>query len=591
MRISNDTIESIVTKYNLISSDELAIAKEQAERNKSSIQDVLLKNSLISEDALTKAFSDYSNVPFVNLTLQSINKDALILLPERTAREYKAIVFQVHPDGSKDLAMDDPDDVQAINFLEKELGSKLNIFVASHSSLIDALEQYHNTDTKEINREIAIESEKINNEEIKAVSEKDFAEDSPIAQTVNLILQYAINNHASDIHIEPLEGYIRIRYRIDGILKEVNRLPQSSLPALVSRIKILSNLKIDEHRVPQDGRFKVVFGSKHYAIRVSTLPTSNGEKTVMRILDETSEDITLEELGFWGEALARVKDAMTQSDSMVLVTGPTGSGKSTTLFCILSILNKPEVNISTIEDPIEYKIPGVNQTQTNNKTGMTFATGLRSLLRQDPNIIMVGEIRDKETADLATQAALTGHLVLSTLHTNDAATTLPRLLDMGIEPFLIASTVKTIVGQRLVRKITDEYRQSYTPSQDEITEIKMFFNLRTPNDLAKLHDYETFAAKAGLNSDLPLSTDENGNIKTLYRTDTTKPNNGFKGRIGIFEVLNASPQIQKLVMSNANSSDIETEAKNEGMLPMKLDGLIKALRGITTIEEVIRVQR
>ncbi|MGB4672536.1 MAG: GspE/PulE family protein, partial [Azovibrio sp.] len=371
-------------------------------------------------------------------------------------------------------------------------------------------------------------------------------------------------------------------------------LPRNVLNSLVSRIKILSNLKIDERRVPQDGRFKIKVGGKQFALRVSTLPVTEGEKVVMRILDESNQAVSLESLGFWGQAITNIRKSMAEPNGIILITGPTGSGKSTTLFSVLTILNTPTVNISTIEDPVEYKIQGVNQTQTNPKAGMTFANGLRALLRQDPNIIMIGEIRDSETADLGVQAALTGHLVFSTLHTNNAATSLPRLLDMGIEPFLIASTVRATVGQRLVRKLNKDTRKSYQPTEEEKQMIIKMFNLKPGQDFKYIHELEKKAAAEGVGGDTPLGTTET-TINNLWKNDSDDNANGalsgYKGRVGIYEVLNNSVEIQKLIVANATSNQLQEQAMKEGMLTMQTDGLIKALRGETTIDEVIRVTK
>jgi len=364
--------------------------------------------------------------------------------------------------------------------------------------------------------------------------------------------------------------------------------------ALVSRVKILSNLKIDERRVPQDGRFKIKVAGKQYALRVSTLPIVDGEKIVMRILDESNQSVTLEELGYWGHSLEVIDQALTEPNGMILITGPTGSGKSTSLFSILTKLNTPDVNISTVEDPVEYKIPGVNQTQTNPKAGMTFASGLRALLRQDPNIIMVGEIRDTETANLGIQAALTGHLVFSTLHTNNAATSLPRLLDMNIEPFLIASTIKAVVGQRLVRRLCMVCRQSRVPDKAETDAIVRLFNLKSGQTFAHIHELEEQAKKQRVGAETPLSTSTT-TISSLWRASPDGCDNcnhtGYKGRIGIYEVLGNTIPIQKMIVSNATSNQIQDQAISEGMTTMQTDGLIKALRGDTTIEEVLRVTK
>jgi len=454
------------------------------------------------------------------------------------------------------------------------------------------IDSVYSTDVdKELGEIINDQGDKDENEIIR---EEDVSEDSPIAKTVNLLLEYAVRSGASDIHIEPRENYIQLRYRIDGILKETNQLPKNIANALVSRVKILANLKIDERRVPQDGRIKIRLGGRKFAFRVSTLPITDGEKVVMRVLNESSEALPLEKLGYWGKSLDTINNALTEPNGMVLVTGPTGSGKSTSLFSVLSKLNTPDVNISTIEDPVEYKIPGVNQTQTNNKAGMTFASGLRALLRQDPNIIMVGEIRDRETANLGVQAALTGHLVFSTLHTNNAATTLPRLLDMGIEPFLIASTAKAVVGQRLVRRLRHETRIKYIPTEEEKQTMIRLFNLRPGQTFAYIHELEKQAAAAGIGGDSPLATDENG-INFLWKQNENDNDDGahggFKGRIGIYEVLGMSNELQRLITANATANEIQNQAIEEGMITMQTDGLIKALRGDTTLGEVMRATK
>jgi type II secretory ATPase GspE/PulE/Tfp pilus assembly ATPase PilB-like protein len=378
---------------------------------------------------------------------------------------------------------------------------------------------------------------------------------------------------------------VLIRYRIDGVLKEANRLPKRTLAAMVSRIKILANLKIDERRAPQDGRFKITMSGRVFAFRVSTLPITEGEKVVMRVLDETSEPLSLERLGFWGKALADIQSASRQPHGMILVTGPTGSGKSTTLHSVLHILNKPDVNISTIEDPVEYKLEGVNQTQVNPVAGMTFVAGLRALLRQDPNIIMVGEIRDGETAGLGVQAALTGHLVFSTLHTNNAATCLPRLLDMNIEPFLIASVVRVVIGQRLVRRLVQEECEEYSPNAEERQEIERVFGIKTKADWEKISKLVSEAREAfGIKKTAGLS---------LWRpkSDLPEGKTGYKGRMGIYEVLANNNEIQNLIVANGTSDEIQNKAIAGGMLTMQLDGLIKAFLGMTSIEEILRVTR
>jgi len=592
MRISDSILETVLGRAELATPEQIKTLKEKAARLKRPLQDAVLDDRIADERSLVKAFAEYASIPYIELDPQNIPPDALKLIPERVARQYNAIVFKVDEDGVRHLAMEDPDDIQAVNFIQKEIGTNSRIYIATKENILGALEAYRGDVNKELNEVIDVQRDE--QSEVENVDEQDIAEDSPIAQTVNLLLEYAIRSHASDVHIEPREEFVQIRYRIDGVLKEVNRLPRNVIGALTSRIKILSTLKIDEHRVPQDGRFKIKVAGKQYALRVSTLPIADGEKIVMRILDESNQAITLQELGYWGRALKDIQREMIEPNGILLMTGPTGSGKSTSLFSILSILNKPDVNISTIEDPIEYKIVGVNQTQTNVKAGMTFASGLRALLRQDPNIIMVGEIRDGETANLGIQAALTGHMVFSTLHTNNAATTLPRLLDMGIEPFLIASTVRAVIGQRLVRRLHRDSRISYAPTEDDIKEIINMFKLGDERGFKLIHELEKQAASEGLGGDTPLSTDEKG-IKTLWRANKDfnddDAREGYKGRIGIYEVLTNSQPIQQLIISHGTSDQIQRQAISEGMNTMQLDGLIKALRGETSIEEVLRVSR
>lgn len=592
MRINDQTLIKILTSDGLATEEQLAPLKEEGERSSRPLQDLVVEAHIVTEEQLTRAFAEYADIPFIIVDPKDIPTDVLLRIPERIARQYSAVIFQIDEDGLVHLAMDDPDDIQATNFIEKEVGTNLKVYIAPHQNILVCLENYRGDVNEELNQVIDIQRE--DDGSSQQVSEADVSETSPIAQTVNLLLEYAIRSQASDIHIEPRENYVQVRYRVDGILKEVNQLPRNVLGALVSRIKILSNLKIDERRVPQDGRFKIKVAGKQYALRVSTLPIADGEKVVMRILDESNQAITLEQLGYWGHSLETISQAIIQPNGMVLVTGPTGSGKSTSLFSVLSMLNKPDVNISTIEDPVEYKIPGVNQTQTNAQAGMTFANGLRALLRQDPNIIMVGEIRDGETANLGVQAALTGHLVFSTLHTNNAATCLPRLLDMGIEPFLIASTVKAVVGQRLVRRLCMTCRINYTPAEEEIHEITKLFNLKPEQTFAYINGLEIQAKDQKVGGDTPLGTDAN-TVVSLWKANPEGcdecSHTGYKGRMGIYEVLGISNNVQKLIMGGATSNQIQDQAVGEGMTTMQTDGLVKTLRGNTTLEEVLRVTR
>ena len=592
MRISDNTLVRLLEKGGIATAEQIEVLKEEGARLGKPLQEVAIDNKIVDEPGLKKIFAEYADIPYIEVDPRDIPQDTLNKIPERIARQYNAVIFKIDEDGLIHLAMDDPDDVQAVSFIEKEIGENTRIYVAPYENILLCLENYRGDVNEELNEVIDIQRE--DSGEAQQVSEAEVAEDSPIAQTVNLLLEYAIRSHASDIHIEPREQFVQIRYRIDGVLKEVNQLPRNVLGALVSRIKILSNLKIDERRVPQDGRFKIKVAGKQYALRVSTLPIADGEKVVMRILDESNQAVTLPELGYWGHSLSVINEAIAQPNGMVLVTGPTGSGKSTSLFSILTSLNRPDVNISTIEDPVEYKIPGVNQTQTNVKAGMTFANGLRALLRQDPNIIMVGEIRDGETANLGVQAALTGHLVFSTLHTNNAATSLPRLLDMGIEPFLIASTVKAVVGQRLVRRLCMVCRQKYVPEQSEVEEVIKLFNLTEGKTFGYIHELEQQAMEQKVGGDTEPGTNDS-TITQLWKANPEGcdecSHTGYKGRIGIYEVLGVSVPVQKMITANATSNQIQDQAISEGMTTMQTDGLVKVLRGNTTLEEILRVTR
>lgn len=599
MRISDSLVEKLLKGADKVTDEQLKALKEQEAAEKKPLQDLAIAAGNVSEKELTELYSEEIDVPFVELNTKEIQREILRLIPERVARQYAVVLFGVEEDGTKLLAMEDPDDIQAVSFLQKQLGNQIKIHIATASNVQAALDQYRGNIGNELTKVITPDEEEEALDE--NIDEEDLAEDSPIAQTVNLIIEYAVRSAASDIHIEPRENYVSVRYRIDGVLREANKLPKKVHGALVSRIKILSNLKIDERRAPQDGRFKIQIGAGVFALRVSTLPITEGEKVVMRILNESSKAATLEELGYWGVSLDGINHAIAQPHGMILVTGPTGSGKSTSLFSTLSLLNKPSVNISTVEDPVEYKIPGANQVQVNPKAGMTFVAGLRALLRQDPNIIMVGEIRDSETAGLGVQAALTGHLVFATLHTNNAATCLPRLLDMSIEPFLIASTVRAVVGQRLVRRLCPDCKESTTPDAPTLKQLASIFGTDDTSTMKQIHALEQQALEGGVGK---TSAGKSKTDSTELSTTETKINKiykahdggcdacnhvGYKGRMGIYEVLGNTEDIQKLIVSNATSDVIEQQAIKEGMVTMQIDGFIKALRGQTTIEEILRV--
>lgn len=601
MRVSDDLVEKLLVATGKFSEDQLKALREQEKNDKKPLQDVVVNTNTLSEKDLTKLYAEEIDVPFVELNAKELHKDILKLIPERIAKQYRVVAFDVDEDGVIFVAMEDPDDVPAISFLQKQLGHPVRVHIATTSTIQAALDQYDDSNVgTELAKVIAVQDK--DEEDDQPIDEKDVAEDSPIAQTVNLIIDYGVKAGASDVHIEPRENFVLVRYRVDGILREANKLPRKVLNSLISRIKILANLKIDEHRAPQDGRFKISVNDHLYALRVSTLPIVDGEKVVMRILDESSKAATLEELGYWGDAKAAVEHAIVQPHGMVLVTGPTGSGKSTSLFSVLSMLNSPGINISTVEDPVEYRVVGANQTQVNPAAGMTFTSGLRALLRQDPNVIMVGEIRDGETADLAVQAALTGHLVFSTLHTNNAATCLPRLLDMNIEPFLIASTVRIVIGQRLVRKLCPDCREEFTPDQAIMNQLAKSFKINSAEAMKHLHQLEGQALEAGIGAKMvskinkassadPATTEKT--ITKLWRPHEDGCDNcghtGYRSRMGIYEVLTNTTKIQQMIIASGTSETIENQAVEEGMVTMQLDGLVKALRGLTSIEEILRV--
>ncbi len=586
MRIPDKVVEDLIKKSGKVAGDKFAALADQANTEKVPLQELVIRTNTITESELTELYAESIGTPFVDINVKELDREVLKQIPEKIARLYNMVVFEGSidkPDEIRQVAMEDSDDLQAIDVLHKLFGQKIKIFIATKFNILSALDQYRGNIGSEINKVITDSDEA--DEEEAVVSEDEISEDSPIAQTVNLIIEYAIKSGASDIHIEPRDKNVIIRYRVDGVLREANRLPKRTLSALVSRIKILSNLKIDERRAPQDGRFKIDMNGRVFAFRVSTLPISEGEKVVMRVLDESSEPLPLQKLGFWGKALSDIQDASQQPHGMLLVTGPTGSGKSTTLHSVLHILNKPDINISTIEDPVEYKLEGVNQTQVNPVAGMTFSAGLRALLRQDPNIIMVGEIRDGETAGLGVQAALTGHLVFSTLHTNNAATCLPRLLDMGIEPFLIASVIRVVIGQRLVRRLVPEDSEAYEPDAAEKKEIEHAFHITSKQDWYQIL---TLVEAAQQQFERPKTE---GILLYRPKKDLPKERTGYKGRMGIYEVLTNSSEVQKMIVANSTSEEIQKKAISEGMVTMQLDGLVKAMLGMTSIEEILRVTR
>jgi type IV pilus assembly protein PilB len=581
MQIENKQLEEFIIDSNILDKKVVEKNLEEATKNNRRLGDLLLEKKLIDEIELRKLYSYILGIPFVNLEKESIASDILQIIPEPIAKKYGIIAFE--KDGkSLRVAMKNPEDLQTIDFIRKKTGLKIVPCLTSDESIKAVLMQYE----KSLKAEFGDIINKNSDDVASGENEEDLAkiaEDLPIIRIVDTLIKHAILQSASDIHIEPDEKEVRVRYRIDGILHDAMTLPHQVLDGLVARIKVLSNLKLDEHRLPQDGRFKIEKDGYKISFRVSMLPVFEGEKIVMRLLDETSKGLTLEKMGLGGEALEIVHRAIKRPNGMILVTGPTGSGKTTTLYTVMDILNTPEVNISTVEDPIEYRMIRVNQTQVNAKIGMTFAAALRSLLRQDPDILMVGEIRDGETMQIAIEAAMTGHLVLSTLHTNSAAATLPRLLDMGAEAFLIATTVNVIIGQRLVRKLCNECKTSYTLDEKEVKSLKESF------------DMDNILAMLKKSPELKGVVTEKSTWKniTFCRPKGCEKcsQEGYHGRLGIYEVLEMNEEMGKLVTANASADVIDQKARENGMRTMNEDGFIKAVQGITSLEEVIRVTK
>lgn len=549
------------------------ILREAKKREKGYL-DYLIEKKIINSATFYEKAAQFFNVPFVNLKDQIIRKDILMNIPEPIATTHKIISFDSDEKNLK-IATLDPKDLETFEFIKKKTGRNIEIYLTTPENIEEILKQYHKSLKAEFDTLAKDKAERADGENLKKL-----AEDLPIIRIVDTLLEYAVFEDASDIHIEPEEKNILVRYRIDGILRNVMTLPKSVQSGIIARIKILANLKVDEHRLPQDGRIKIKTKEHKVSFRVSIIPTYDGEKIVMRLLKESAQILSLEQLGLQPSGLKIVKRNISKPHGMTLVCGPTGSGKTTTLYTILNILNTPEVNISTIEDPIEYRMSRINQSQVNTKIGFTFALGLRAFLRQDPDIIMVGEIRDQETAEIAVHAAMTGHLVLSTLHTNDAITALPRLQEMGIASFLISSTVNLIIAQRLVRKICTNCIQSYNLEKQTIEELKKYLDIQNIMETME-REKIILDAKKGLESLLFYKG------KGCKQCDYT----GYKGRIGMYETLEITEEMSELILKKADKSKIKTHAKKQGMLTIVEDGFIKAKNGITTIEEVLRVTK
>ena len=581
MALMTDDIQqkliTLLQEEGLITAEVVNQATSQAAAESKPLLGVLTSLGAIDNELLTHGIAQVSGVPYVNLTNTIVDQSILSLLPSDVAERFMAVPL-AEVQNRLAVAMIDANNVQAVDYLANRIQRPLKVFMASEAGVRHVLDQYK-SDLSSV--DVAARASQ---EDVKAESSdiKTIVQDSPISRALSTILEYAVKSRASDIHIEPLEKALKIRCRIDGVLREVMQLPKSIEPALVSRIKILSNLKIDEHRVPQDGQFAVKVGNKEVDLRIAISPVVWGEQVVIRLLDKTGNTFDLEQMGYAGRALRAIRKGVKRPNGMVLTSGPTGSGKSTSLYALIKEIKDDSVNIVTLEDPVEYKMDGVNQIQVNAEVGLTFANGLRSILRQDPDIVMVGEMRDAETANLGVQAALTGHLVFSTLHTNSAAGVLPRLLDMQIEPFLIASTVNTIIGQRLVRRVGPK-RDAYWSSPLEtksILENVGHLLPKTKEEVAKI------SADLGY-KDLPLA---NQTAYTLVKGhDTPATPRGYSGRAGLYEVMDISEEIRELIVRRATSSEIQRKAIEQGMITMRQDGYLKALQGITTLEEVNRV--
>ncbi|HSX58108.1 MAG TPA: GspE/PulE family protein [Candidatus Saccharimonadales bacterium] len=580
MEVANKSIEDILFEQKKITADNRSLVKLESVNTGKTPEDILREHNFVSTEDLVAAKGELLNIPFHNPNSKPITSEVLGLVPEPVARRYVLIPFELTNEGILSVAMADPLDLQVVEFVERKSGKRVKTFISSPTLINSAIaDQYAQSLTSTVASAVEEAAPVEAKEELKDLDKvEDVIKEAPVAKIVSTLLEYAMKGRASDVHIEPLEEKTRVRYRIDGVLQERVVLPKKVHEALVSRIKILSNLKIDEKRVPQDGRFSFKVGDSAVDLRISTLPTVHGEKIVMRLLPKAGSAPTLAQLGLRGMGLKVLEDNIIRPNGIILITGPTGSGKTTTLFAGLSKINSPKVNIVTLEDPVEYQIPGVNQVQINPVAGLTFASGLRSFLRQDPNIIMVGEIRDSETAGLAIQAALTGHLVFSTLHTNSSAGALPRLLDMGAETFLLASSINAVVGQRVVRKICDHCREEYDAPELIIQNLKTVLgNLLNAKGLA--------AEEAKDIAEL------SGKKVKLYKGKGCNEcgDSGYKGREGVFEVLNVTEKIGKLILERAPSIEIEKMAIADGMITMKQDGYLKAMEGVTTIEEVLRV--
>jgi len=580
-------VEDILFEQGKLTKDNLSVIKLEAINTGKSSEQVLLSRNLVNLNDLAQARGALLGIEFINPNNKPIPTDILGKIPEPVARRYNLIPFAFDTaSNTLSVAMADPLDLQVIEFIERKSNANIKSFISTPELITAAISTaYSQSLTTQVSQALEDVTGTVEAKEelVDLGKVEEVIKEAPVAKIVSTLLEYAIKARASDIHVEPLEDHTRVRYRIDGILQERVALPKKVQEALVSRVKILSNLKIDEKRIPQDGRFTFKLKDNVVDLRIATLPTVNGEKIVMRLLPKAAQAPTLGDLGLRGTALKSFEDNILKPHGIILITGPTGSGKTTTLFATLSKINSPKVNIVTLEDPVEYQIPGVNQVQINPTAGLTFASGLRSFLRQDPNVIMVGEVRDGETADLAIQASLTGHLVFSTLHTNSAAGALPRLLDMGAETFLLASSINCVVAQRVLRKICDNCKQEFDPPVPMVEDIK--------NNLGNLVGGKNFHLSEQEAKDLK---EIEGKAKfKLYKGKGCDKcgDSGYRGRVAIFEVLPITDKIGRLILERSPAGKIEEQAVEEGMVKLIQDGYLKIIEGLTTIEEVLRVAK
>jgi type IV pilus assembly protein PilB len=588
MRISDSLVEKLLKQSGKASPKQLRALQEQQAKTHAPLQDLAISHELLTERELTKLYASEIDIPFVALNTPDVRRTVLKRLPERIARRYKVVAFDTDANGSLSVAMANPGDTTARTFLEKQLGKNLNLFVTTEASVTEVLDHYYGSSRSALAKVVVFGKDNFEDEVV------DDAEDPLVVQTVNLIIEYAVNSHASDIHIEPREKFVIIRYRIDGVLRVSNKLPQKVFGALLSRVKTLGGLSVTEHRTPQSGRCNIEIAGQTYVLRVFVVPVVDGEKIVIRILDESLKAASLQTLGLWGEARQHLEHTIMQPHGMVLATGPTGSGKSTTLFSLLTLLNAPSLNIATIEDPVKYRLIGANQTQVDPAAGITFSKGLQAILAQDPNVIMVSELRDLDTANLSIQTATTGHLVLGGMHATTTAASIVQLIRMGVEPFLLASVLRTIVAGQLVRKLCVHCRQSFVPTATQLKLLEKEFSINDAGARKQLHGYEMKAHADGVGASTQgFSTNEHGITRLFQSTQEGCErcnHTGYHGRIGIYEVLTVSTAMQRLIGGNSPGREaIEAQAKKEGMLPLKLDGLIKVLRGETSIDEVLKI--